>query len=68
MDLISDDWFIDAEIMIQVRRLKFNFSEISTQFTKLDSRTSFVKPGAIIEFIVNMILFRIREFRFLFKD
>jgi len=68
MNLISDDWFIDAEIMIQVRRFKFNFSEISTQFTKLDSRTSFVKPDAIIEFILNMILFRIREFRFPVKD
>jgi|TARA_Y100000294_G_scaffold37779_1_gene33469 glycosyltransferase involved in cell wall biosynthesis len=68
MDLISDDWFIDAEIMIQARRLKFSFAEISTQFRKLDSRTSFVKPGAIIEFIINMILFRIREFRFPPKD
>jgi glycosyltransferase involved in cell wall biosynthesis len=62
MDLLSDDWFIDAEIMIQARRLKLNYSEISTQFTKLDSRKSFVKPGAIAEFILNMILFRLREF------
>jgi glycosyltransferase involved in cell wall biosynthesis len=67
MDLLSDDWFIDAEIMIQTRRLKLKFAEISTQFEKLDSRKSFVKPGAIIEFIVNIILFRLREFRFLFK-
>jgi glycosyltransferase involved in cell wall biosynthesis len=67
MDLSSEDWFIDAEIMIKARRLKLKFAEIPTQFTKLDSRGSFVKPGAIIEFIVNMILFRLREFRFLFK-
>jgi glycosyltransferase involved in cell wall biosynthesis len=67
MDLLSDDWFIDAEIMIQARRLKLNYSEISTQFTKLDTRKSFVKPAAIAEFIFNMILYRIREFIRLLK-
>ena len=67
MELISDDWFIDAEIMIQVRRLKLNFSEISTQFTKLETRKSYVQPMAIIEFVVNMVLFRIRESIFLLK-
>jgi glycosyltransferase involved in cell wall biosynthesis len=67
MDLLSDDWFIDAEIMIQARRLKLNYSEISTKFTKLDSRKSFVKPRAITEFIVNMILYRFKEFIFLLK-
>lgn len=67
MDLLSDDWFIDAEFMIQTRRLNLKFDEISTQFKKLDSRKSFVKPSAIIEFIVNIILFRLREFRFLFR-
>ena len=67
MELFSDDWFIDAEIMIQARRLNLKFGEISTQFTKLDSRTSFVKPGAIIEFIINIIRFRIMEFRLQIK-
>jgi glycosyltransferase involved in cell wall biosynthesis len=67
MDLISEDWFIDAEIMIKARRLNLKFAEISTEFTKLDSRGSFVNPSAIIEFIVNIILFRLREFRFLFR-
>tara|TARA_B100000315_G_C14573509_1_gene586826 strand:- start:1912 stop:2664 length:753 start_codon:yes stop_codon:yes gene_type:complete len=67
MDLLSDDWFIDAEIMILARRLKLNFGEIPTQFSKLDSRTSFIKLGSIVEFIVNMILFRFREFRYLFS-
>ena len=67
MELISDDWFIDAEIMIQVRRLKLNFSEISTRFTKLETRKSYIKPMAIIEFVINMVLFRIREPIFLLK-
>ena len=67
MDLKSDDWFIDAEIMILVRRLKLRFAEIPTQFTELSSRHSFVKPIATIEFILNMILFRLREFRYTLK-
>ncbi len=67
MELKSNDWFIDAEIMIQVRRLDLRFSEIPTQFMKLSSRTSFIKPAAILEFISNLILFRLREFRFWFK-
>ena len=65
MDLKSDDWFIDAEIMILARRLKLRFTEIPTQFTELSSRRSFVKPMVTIEFIVNMILFRLREPRFI---
>ena len=67
MELISDAWFIDAEIMIQVRRLKLNFSEIPTQFTKLETRKSYIKPMAIIEFVINMVLFRIRDPIFLLK-
>jgi glycosyltransferase involved in cell wall biosynthesis len=64
MQLISDDWFIDAEIMIQARRLNLKFGEIPTQFDKLNSRKSFVKPTAILEFMANIILFRLKEFRY----
>ena len=47
MNLLSDDWFIDAEIMIQARRLKLNHPEIATQFKKPDSQKSFIKSGDI---------------------
>jgi hypothetical protein len=57
MNLLSDDWFIDAEIMIQARRLKLNHPEIATQFKKPDSQKSFIKSGDIAAFIVNMILY-----------
>jgi glycosyltransferase involved in cell wall biosynthesis len=66
-DLLSTDWFIDAEIIIKARRFNIKFAEIPTQFKALDSRGSFVKPGAIIEFIMNMIKFRLREFRYFFR-
>jgi hypothetical protein len=67
MELISDDWFIDAEIMIQANRLNLKFAEISTQFEKLSARKSLVKPIAILEFLVNIFLFRLREWGLILK-
>ena len=67
MDLTSNGWFIDAEIMIQARRLNLRIGEVATHFQCLYNRPSFVKPLAILEFFGNLIWSRIREFRFLFK-
>lgn len=55
MNLISDDWFIDAEIMLNINKLNINFYEIPIDFYKLEGRSSFVKFPAIIEFIKNLI-------------
>lgn len=64
LNLISDDWFIDAEIMIQARRLKFKIGEIPTIFCSLgDKRKSFVRFSAIVEFLKNLLIFRLKEFR-----
>ncbi|MFQ5449718.1 MAG: glycosyltransferase family 2 protein [Nitrospinaceae bacterium] len=62
LDLKSDGWFIDAEIMIQARREKFKTGEIQTVFHNLDSRPSFVKPSSILEFLANLIWHRLLEF------
>ena len=62
MNLESNGWFIDAEIMIIARRLKIGIGEIETTFHGIDSRPSFVKPLAILEFLVNLIWYRIKEF------
>lgn len=64
LNLLSDDWFIDAEIMIQARRLHFKISETPTSFRGLRGRKSFVKPVAIFEFIKNLVVFRIKEFKY----
>ncbi len=61
MDLQSTDWFIDAEIMIQARKLKFKIAEIPIVFSANESRKSFVKFGAILEFIKNLIVFRVKK-------
>jgi glycosyltransferase involved in cell wall biosynthesis len=62
LNLQSDDWFIDAEIMIKARSLKMKIGEIETTFLSIDSRPSFVKPLAILEFLINLIGYRIKEF------
>jgi glycosyltransferase involved in cell wall biosynthesis len=62
MNLESNGWFIDAEIMIIARRLKMGIGEIETTFHSIDSRPSFVKPLAILEFLANLIWYRIKEF------
>ena len=62
MNLESDGWFVDAEIMIRARRLKIEIGEIETAFHSIDTRPSFVKPLAILEFLANLIRYRIKEF------
>jgi len=62
MDLQSDGWFIDAEIMIQARRMKLKIGEVKTVFHSIDSRPSFVKPLSVLEFLANLVWYRILEF------
>ncbi len=63
MKLTSNDWFIDAEIMINARKLKLSFFEFPVEFAKLEGRMSFVKIQAILEFMANLIRFKIKEIR-----
>lgn len=62
LTLRSDDWFIDAEIMIQAKKLGLKIGEMPTVFAKNIRRTSFVKIPTILEFIKNIITYRLREF------
>jgi glycosyltransferase involved in cell wall biosynthesis len=59
MHLHSDDWFIDAEIVLAARRLGLKLGELPVVF-HTGERGSFVKPGAIWEFVENMVLYRLR--------
>ncbi len=58
LDLHSDDWFVDAEIVIQATKLGFKVAEISTVFLKNEHRSSFVKVSSIVEFLRNLIRYR----------
>lgn len=60
LDLQSDDWFIDAEIMIKAKRLNLSVGEISIQYSE-GVRESFVKPTAILEFVKNLIKWRFKK-------
>jgi len=63
LSLRSDDWFIDAEILIQARRLGFRIGEIETEFLGLTGRRSFIKMAAVVEFLHNLLRYRILELR-----
>ena len=58
--LTSDDWFIDAEIMINTHRLGIKYYEFPIEFYELHGRVSFVKFSAIFEFIRNLIYYRFK--------
>lgn len=61
--LESNDWFIDAEIMIQARRHNFRIGEVPTEFYAHKDRPSFISFRAIWEFIKNLIRYRWKELR-----
>jgi glycosyltransferase involved in cell wall biosynthesis len=62
LDLKNNGWCVDAEIMIQARRLKFMVGEIPTTFLGLrGTRKSFVRLSAVIEFIRFLLAYRVEE-------
>ena len=62
MSLKSDDWFIDAEMVLQSRKLKLRTGEIPTTFYKCSYRKSYVNFYAVMEFIRNLCIARFKEF------
>ena len=58
LHLESDDWFADAEIMIRAQEAGLSIGEIPVHFLVNDTRGSFVKPTAILEFMVNLFKYR----------
>lgn len=61
LNLHSNDWFADAEIMLEVRRLKLTFAEFPVIFSQIKDRRSFVKVSAILEFMRNLVTYRFRK-------
>jgi hypothetical protein len=57
MTLRSSNWFIDAELILNCVNLNLRIYEIPVEFQSL-GRKSFVKPGAILEFLKHMIEYR----------
>lgn len=68
LDLQSDDWFADAEIMIRARETGLTIGEIPVHFALNDMRSSFVKPAALFEFMSNLIRYRFGSRKRRIKD
>ncbi len=62
MHLTADDWFLDAEMLIQATRMRMKVAEIPIIFDKCIDRKSYVKIDAIFEFIRNLLHARIKEY------
>ena len=67
MTLTSNDWFIDAEIMIRAKELDLKVGELPITFFSQRGRTSFVKMSAILEFIRNLFSRYVSHRKFLKK-
>jgi glycosyltransferase involved in cell wall biosynthesis len=61
MKLTSDDWFIDAEIVLEARRKGLRIAELPVVFRANEERSSFVRPSAIWQFLRNMARRRLRR-------
>jgi glycosyltransferase involved in cell wall biosynthesis len=59
LELTADDWFIDAEIVLEARRKGLRVIEMPVIFRRNDERASFVRVSAIWEFIRNMARARV---------
>ena len=61
MILTSDDWFIDAEIMIKAHRMNAKVVELPIHFVENENRVSFVKFSSILEFLKNLYRFKMQK-------
>ncbi len=60
LSLNADDWFIDAEIVIQAAYKGLTIAEVPTVFHKNAHRSSFVKAKDLVDFLINLIHYRLR--------
>lgn len=58
MQLVSDDWFLDPEIMIKTKELGLRCIEIDVEGYARHGGTSNVKRQTIVEFLVNILRYR----------
>lgn len=61
MALKSDDWFVDAEMVLRALELGLKIGEIPVHFCANSERRSFVKLGAILEFSKNLWNYRFKR-------
>lgn len=60
MQLTSNDWFTDAEIIIEALQHQMKICEVATVFYKNERRASYVRWSTIAEFTYNLLYYRIK--------
>ncbi len=60
MSLTSDDWFVDAELVLAAQRSGMTIVELPVLFLENKARSSFVRITTIWEFARNMVRYRLR--------
>jgi glycosyltransferase involved in cell wall biosynthesis len=63
LHLESDDWFTDAEIIIQAIKAKWRIFEVATVFYKNPIRGSFINWKTVVEFLLNLITYKWKEIK-----
>ena len=58
MNLHAKDWFIDAEIVLNCLNLGLKMYEIPIKFQAINTRKSFVRINALLEFTCNLFAYR----------
>ena len=60
MSLSADNWFLDAEIVIQASRLGLRIGEVPTVFLQNPRRASFINVRAILRFALDLLTYRLK--------
>lgn len=63
LKLLSNDWFLDAEVLIKAKRENLAIKEISAIFTPRAGGTSNVGYLTIFEFLFNILRFRLKSLK-----
>jgi glycosyltransferase involved in cell wall biosynthesis len=59
LNLRTDDWFTDAEIVLKARAAGFDIVEVPVRFLPRQRASSLVGFGTVWEFVVNMVRWRL---------
>ena len=62
LDLVSKDWFLDAEVIIKCAKMRCKIAELPAVFHERETGQSGVNFWTILEFLKNMIKYRIWPF------
>ena len=62
LDLVSKDWFLDAEVIIKCTRMRCKIGEVSAVFHERKKGESGVNFFTVLEFLKNIIRYRVRPF------